>query len=181
MPDPHSPLPLWLRIPLGANAGLGLRCCLCNGDERGDSGLQDDNGVKLNLVFLLSLQTPQCPQRPALLRAAPARAGCWPRCPAARRLLTSAGKRSRGNEALCPPAASGLEKAPAAAGQACCAQPLPRSPGSEPSLCFKPTMPHTKGKIPHSPQNFSFQRGRHWENLVQSRQQQQQQRGALQP
>lgn len=83
MPDPHSPPPLWLHIPLGANAGLGLGCCLCKGDEKGESGLRDDNGVKYNLVLPASLQNPPgCPQHPALLRAAPARAGCRPRCPA---------------------------------------------------------------------------------------------------
>lgn len=42
MPDPPSPL--WLHIPLGANAGLGLGCCLCDGEERGDSGSEGDHG-----------------------------------------------------------------------------------------------------------------------------------------
>lgn len=158
-PDPHSPLPLWLRIPLGATAGLGLGCCLCNGEERGDSGSEDANGAKLSLVLPLSPQNPPGARRSTLPCCVPPlpvpAAG-----PAARRLLTSAGKRSRGNEALCPPAPSGLEKAPAAAGRACCAQPLPRSPpGLSPPCALNPQCHTTKGKIPHSPQNFSFQRG----------------------
>lgn len=176
MPDPHSPPPLWLHIPLGANAGLGLGCCLCKGDEKGESGLRDDNGVKFNLVLPASLQIPPPGARNTLpccvpLLPVPA-AG-----PAARRwLLTSVGKRSRGNEALCQAAASSLEKAPAAAGRACCAQPLPHSSrGLSPPCALNPQCHRQRGKFPILLKTSPFRGEGAGKNLVQSRQQQQQQ------
>lgn len=127
--DPHSPLPLWLHIPLGSNAALGLGCCLYDGDER-EVTARVTARVTAVWSSASSSRWPRNPPHPAAHLPCPA--------PADERWQTSGG-----NEALCPL----LEKAPAAAGRGCCAQPLPRSPpGLSPPCALKPTMPPHKGE-----------------------------------